>query len=372
MERGVGGTDHHNSPMNIMNSVTLYYRDGASDKVYQSAIEPSGSLFLVTFAYGRRGATLQTGVKTPEPVDFSTAKSIFDKLVREKTAKGYTPGESGAPYEGSTNEAVISGIHPQLLNTIDEAQAFAFARSRLWCLQEKMDGRRLLVKKEGAAIQGINRRGLLCGLPSVVLSEIRVIEGDFTLDGEIVGEIFHVFDLLSCNGKSWMSRQYQDRLNALEVIFSSGPRTHVRKIETFYGADEKRASLQQLQQRGAEGIVFKLLSAPYEAGRPASGGFALKFKFTTTGSFIVAGVNNARSVSLKLIDQTESCGNVTIPPNHAVPNVGAIVEVRYLYAFRGGSLYQPVYLGERDDIDPTECVVNQLKFKQEEADNDGE
>lgn len=62
---------------------------------------------------------------------------------------------------------------------------------------------------------------------------------------------------------------------------------------------------------------------------------------------------------------------MTIPPNQPIPNAGAIVEVRYLYAFRGGSLYQPVYLGERDEIDPTECVVGQLKFKQE-ADDDGE
>ena len=37
---------------------TLYYREGSSDKVYQAAIEPAGSQFVVNFAYGRRGATL--------------------------------------------------------------------------------------------------------------------------------------------------------------------------------------------------------------------------------------------------------------------------------------------------------------------------
>jgi hypothetical protein len=44
-------------------------------------------------------------------------------------------------------------------------------------------------------------------------------------------------------------------------------------------------------------------------------------------------------------------GSVTIPPSHTVPAAGSIVEVRYLYAYEGGSLYQPVYLGIRDDID---------------------
>jgi bifunctional non-homologous end joining protein LigD len=47
-----------------------------------------------------------------------------------------------------------------------------------------------------------------------------------------------------------------------------------------------------------------------------------------------------------------------------VPAKGAVVEVKYLYAFReGGSIYQPVYQGRRDDIPATECVVEQLKYK---------
>ena len=74
--------------------ISLYYRQGGSDKVYHVAIEPSGKAgFVVNFAYGRRGATLQTGTKTSSPVDYPAAKKIYDKLVREKTAKGYTPGE---------------------------------------------------------------------------------------------------------------------------------------------------------------------------------------------------------------------------------------------------------------------------------------
>lgn len=43
---------------------TLYYREGSNDKEYQAAIEPEGDLFLVTFAFGRRGSTLSTGTKT--------------------------------------------------------------------------------------------------------------------------------------------------------------------------------------------------------------------------------------------------------------------------------------------------------------------
>ena len=45
--------------------------------------------------------------------------------------------------------------------------------------------------------------------------------------------------------------------------------------------------------------------------------------------------------------------------------VVAIVEVRYLYAYRGGCVFQPVYLGVRDDIPALECQIDQLKFKAE-------
>jgi bifunctional non-homologous end joining protein LigD len=64
-----------------------------------------------------------------------------------------------------------------------------------------------------------------------------------------------------------------------------------------------------------------------------------------------------------------SAGNVTIPANHDIPAKGDVVEVRYLYAFKGsGSIYQPVYLGKRSDIPESECVVEQLKYKSDSAD----
>ena len=42
------------------------------------------------------------------------------------------------------------------------------------------------------------------------------------------------------------------------------------------------------------------------------------------------------------------------------------MECRYLYAFReSGCIYQPVYLGVREDIRSEECVTSQLKYKAE-------
>ena len=44
----------------------------------------------------------------------------------------------------------------------------------------------------------------------------------------------------------------------------------------------------------------------------------------------------------------------------------SIVEIRYLYAYPNGSLYQPTLLGVRDDIGIEDCSVKQLKYKAEE------
>ena len=61
------------------------------------------------------------------------------------------------------------------------------------------------------------------------------------------------------------------------------------------------------------------------------------------------------------------CGNVTIPPNHRIPEVLQVIEVRYLYAHReSNALYQPIYQGLRSDVDPEECRLSQLKYKPED------
>jgi bifunctional non-homologous end joining protein LigD len=70
-------------------SITLYYKAGSSDKVYQASLDPKRAGFIVNFAFGRRGSTMQAGTKTPSPVAYEVARKIYGKLVAEKTAKGY-------------------------------------------------------------------------------------------------------------------------------------------------------------------------------------------------------------------------------------------------------------------------------------------
>ncbi len=348
---------------------TLYYRQGSSDKVYQAAIEPKGDGYLVTFAYGRRGQTLTTGTKTQAPVSLEKAQSIHTKLVASKLAKGYTPAEDGTPYASTGDEGRDTGIRPQLLNPIEEHEFGRLIRSTKFCLQQKHDGRRLLVLKQGDTITGINRRGLAVAIPEPIREAVAAIPCDLLIDGEAVGETLHAFDLLEFEGTNLRQHGYLDRFQILMGVVPMG-NPALCWIATPLDPDDKRATYEELRAEGAEGVVFKDIDAPYTPGRPNSGGSQLKFKFVETASFIVAGRNGTkRSVGLELVTAEGNrvpAGNVTIPANHEVPEKGSVCEIRYLYAHReSGAVYQPVYLGLRDDIPAEDCTVDQLKFKAE-------
>ena len=352
-----------------LDNITLYYREGSSDKVYQCAIEAAGTRFVVNFAYGRRGATLNTGTKTNVPVDWDDAKRIYDKLVKEKTGKGYTPGPDGTPYHNSPKAQLFTGLLPQLLNPIEEAEVNRFLTDDNHCMQEKFDGRRLLLQKRGETITGINKKGLAVGLPESVVQSAQSLPDNLLLDGEGIGDEFFVFDLLSLGNDDLRPQPYRQRLVQLYNLIASAQQRSITLVSTAFTTEEKQRLLQQLVAARKEGVVFKHLLAPYTPGRPNTGGPQLKHKFYATVSAVVAKINAQRSVEIRLLgdDGWQTAGNVTIPPNHAVPSVGAVVEIRYLYAHReSGVCYQPVFLGPRSDVAPEECLATQLKFKADE------
>jgi bifunctional non-homologous end joining protein LigD len=352
-----------------LESITLYYREGSSDKVYQCQIEPAGERFIVNFQYGRRGSTLNTGTKTNVPVDYDQAKRIYDKLVREKTSKGYTPGQDGTPYTAPDTSDRFTGILPQLLNPIDEEEANRLLNNPGFVMQQKFNGRRMLIRKDGDQLHGINKKGLLIGLPQTVFADIYHLPGNFILDGECIGDHFHTFDLLILNRTDLRPLPYKERLVALMNLWASAQHQYLHFAETAYTAKQKANLLAELKAKEEEGVVFKKLNAAYTPDRPNSGGPQLKHKFYATVSCVVSKLNAQRSVEVRLWgdDGWMVCGNVTIPANHVIPAVGKVIEVRYLYAHReSNALYQPVYLGPRSDVETSECLLTQLKYKPEE------
>lgn len=237
-----------------------------------------------------------------------------------------------------------------------------------WWMSEKLDGRRQLIRKQVDSITGINRLGLAVALPQPLVDDAAACAVDFILDSEAIGDTLHAFDVLHIGDEEISGLRYGERYLRLVNLLASFQHRTIQLVETAFLPKHKAELFGQLKSRNAEGVVFRHIDAPYVAGRPASGGANLKHKFCETASFIVGKVNAKRSVSLLLFegDKIKAAGNVTIPPNHEVPQTGQVVECRFLYAFKeSGSIYQPVFLNTRPDILAEECTTAQLKYRAE-------
>ena len=362
----------------IVESVRLLFQQGGSDKEYRTQLVNVGEGFKVNFQYGRRDGALKAGTKTAEALDHTAAKKIYDKLVASKTAEGYTTAEGGVAFQGGSNEKRVSGLLPQLLNPVAFEDLEPLLVSKTVVAQQKHDGERRLVKSiAGVSVQGINRKGLNVPLPISIVESL--VNLSCVLDGELVGDVLYVFDVLEYDGQDLRRDGYLTRIQLLEQvekIFGDG----VKVVYTAYGELAKRSLLDRVRELGQEGVAFKDIAAPYEPGRPNSGGPQLKFKLVESATVRVRSVSgDKRSVGLevsvpRVVDGEQEWENalvvpvgfVTIPANHPVPAVGQLCEVQYLYAFEAGSLFQPVYKGVRDDLDAGDLsvvAISQLKFK---------
>ena len=359
---------------------TLYFRDDGSDKVYRAAIEEKDGAYVVNFEFGRRGSAMKTGTKTAKPVELAPAVTIYERLVNEKLAKGYTPGEDGTPYAGGELAGQVSGFNCQLLS-VAEFSIEAYVGNPAWAAQEKFDGERcpVMVDCTTGEARGINRRGLFRALPEDVAAEAGVLGRAFSdraaaviLDGELMGDRLVVFDLAfsrsaddsEATGSGFHEQDFLNRYRLLESAFALPPKalTLAPLAET---EEEKARLVEDVRNRNGEGVVWKRTRASYAAGRSLD---ALKTKFIETASVIAGPVNGSkRSVSMFVLGrmgERVECGNVTIPPNRPIPDEGTIVEVAYLYAFpESDKLYQPIYKGERTDIAEGECVIGQFKYR---------
>jgi hypothetical protein len=82
--------------MRLIKQSILYFKEGNSDKVYEVDLCDVGNeKYIINFRYGRRGAQLKEGSKTPVPVTLAEAEKIYDAVETEKINKGYTTSESG-------------------------------------------------------------------------------------------------------------------------------------------------------------------------------------------------------------------------------------------------------------------------------------
>jgi len=348
----------------LSDSAVLFYKEGSSDKVYQVQLEAKSGNWVVNYQYGRRGSTLTSGTKTDSPVEYEKAVKIFQSAITSKKAKGYTEDVSGKVFAMSHNESNNTGIVPQLLNNVEEGELNKYIANNNFMMQQKFDGKRMMIRKDGNKIEAINRRGLTCGFPDIIRDQLAVMNHDFLVDGEMVGEIYYAFDYLEEDDSDLRELTALERYEYLYTALEDQC-DNIKVVPNATTPAAKRKLYDRVKAEGFEGIVLKKKDAPYKPGRPNKLGDQLKFKFVATADVIVAEVNDKRSVAMRVFngEETVNIGNCTIPPNHDIPKIGEVIEVRYLYAYPNGALYQPIYLGPRTDKEAYSCKINQLKYK---------
>ncbi len=234
-------------------AISLYFREGSSDKVYHAQIVSNGDdLYAVSFQYGRRGSTLQTGNKTAVPVTLAEARKIFDKLVAEKKAKGYTEGERGVPYSGGELANRQFEYTPQLLNFIDEHAMLESLCHPDWFMQEKMDGVRQIVECRAGVVTAGNRNGLTVAVSLAIVQAVFALGHDCVLDGEAIGDVYWPFDLLSFDGRDITERSATYRLHLLTATLKAKPSEALRRVRSAFTEQEKRALLETIKTEQAK------------------------------------------------------------------------------------------------------------------------
>lgn len=373
--------------------VTLHNNTGNSDKIYECIVVRSGDLYLVNTQNGRRGGSMTPRTKTKEPVSLEAAMKIFDGLVKEKKTDNYyvLEGDTTVAAPAASNDPTGAFHQPQLLNDIDRDVAMKLIEDDEWVMEEKMDGKRIAVAISPSEVRISNKSARACGIPAPIVTAIQALRSleyvgpvlYLEADGELVGEKYHVFDIFAIDGSDLRQLPYETRaahyakLIGRNKALAGGVFDAIEAVETFYGTAAKRAAFELIEGRNGEGVVFKRRDMVYAPGRPNSGGPALKFKFKESSTAICLGDSSdgKRSIRLGLLSsdgEMVNVGKVTVPPNQPVPQPNSLVEVQYLYKYEGGSLFQPVLLGIRDDQNREDCTLAQVKRVKLKADSDAE
>ena len=120
----------------------LYFQQGSSDKVYHLHLEGAQDQWAVQRS---GGGAVQSDLKV-SGTSYEEAKRVYDRILREKTGKGYQFAQASA----NGNEAIAvglpatkehSGHTPELLTPIEEPEALLLAQDASWWFQQKFDGR---------------------------------------------------------------------------------------------------------------------------------------------------------------------------------------------------------------------------------------
>lgn len=359
----------------------LAHRSGSSDKVYVVQLNQDGANYEVRGYNGRRGGSLTAQRTKYSGTSLSRATDEFNSLVDSKLRHPSTPyhevtgstptgmptsapvyGGPAAPASAAASTPPgrsVAADAPQLMLPIKAdlipTELSDLIESDNWVMQQKYDGTRSPVRMSRASIVLYNKLGVQSG-PSTEVAELlspfqsrTEFNGgaEMLMDAELMGTELVVYDLIEYRGRDVRALPFVERYTMLEDLFEGS----VVLAPVAWTKDEKLAMQKKAQTNSWEGLILRDMDSPYVPGRTRA---VRRHKQWASCTARVLGTNlTKRSIRVGLLENEEEVfvGNVTIPVNQPLPEDDSLVEVRYLYAHSGGSLYQPVYVGPRDDAE---------------------
>ena len=312
----------------------------------------------ITAAYRKLAKIYHTDKPTGNAEKFREITEAYKTIKKLRSTSSDIEKRHRTRSQSFRNESEL--IIPQLLTPIDESEVENYLSNPDYCAQEKKDGKHLTLQILNGNLIVRNKKGISCSFAPEFENSLRAVGCDILIDGEQIGDKFWVWDILEFNGENIHNLTYLKRYTKLSTL-NFGHAIQVLKIAIT--EKEKRELFENLKTC-KEGIVFKKMSAPFTSGK---GTDQFKFKFYAECSVIVvAGRKGKASIGMELFNENGEREFVGYCSCNQNPAIGSIAEIKYLYAYRGGCLYQSAFKEIRDDVDIEECTTAQLKYKFEE------
>jgi bifunctional non-homologous end joining protein LigD len=248
-------------------------------------------------------------------------------------------------------------LKPELPTEIPLSKIGSYVFDSRYGFQEKHNGKRRLIIKDGSTLYSLNKAGQRRDLPTAVAAGLRKHPlSRFVLDAELMDK-FHIciFDTLLLGDQILAPEPFAKRHQSLEKAF---PKTQWGIVSLLARTQEEKTALAELIiQTNAEGIIIRKLDVSYGSG------WVYKIKLTKTLDAVVMSYNaeGKDSVNLGLFNKDKLqriCGASLI--GKGVVREGDVVEVTYLYGTRDLHIVQPRITLVRDDKRAIDCTIDQI------------
>ena len=284
-----------------------------------------------------------------------------------KSIKSELPTEIAIAQTERLINSLRAGCSTSELGLVDR-----LLRSRRYGAQEKHNGERLTICKQGTSLRTWNREGEPSAkkLPAAVVRALLAHPmKNFAIDVELVkpATIF-VLDayVLEVDGlpENLDAEFYEYREARIHAEFDYCD-PHIVPVTTYRDELYKRQLIVHLWDTQAEGVVFHDMDALFMQGRSEQH-YKLKF-WKELDAFVIAPSPEGKdSVRIGVFDQggkvVEISGCSLSSKKH--PHVGDVLKVKYLYAAINEEgerhIVQPAMLGIRTDKSPMACTIDQL------------